>query len=334
MMTYLPLDGYPSGFLPSRAAQPVLVVGDGMLDRYWDGQVDRISPEAPVPVLSMHHEWQRAGGAANVAANLASLGSVSTLVTWLGGDAAGDQLSGLIEAAGVTLKAVRSPQATTTQKIRAVCSHHQLLRVDIEQPIPPDALQALCALVAELLPQHPWVVLSDYHKGVLAQCDQLLQQARRQGCQVLVDPKGSCFDQYAGAWLLKPNEKEAAAVTGSWSDDTEFASLMEALRARLRLEHLLVTRGSRGMSLFSAGQPAVHIASAAHEVFDVSGAGDTVLAALAACLAAGEPLHDAVRGANAAAGLAVAKFGTAVVTEAELLQARAQTARKARLPAH
>src|SRR5699024_1551140 len=116
MMTYLPLDGYPSGFLPSRAAQPVLVVGDGMLDRYWDGQVDRISPEAPVPVLSMHHEWQRAGGAANVAANLASLGSVSTLVTWLGGDAAGDQLSGLIEAAGVTLKAVRSPQATTTQK--------------------------------------------------------------------------------------------------------------------------------------------------------------------------------------------------------------------------
>lgn len=296
-----------------------------MLDRYWDGNVERISPEAPVPVLSMQKEWQRAGGAANVAANLAALGSHSTLVTWLGGDDAGDQLARIMDTAGVTLKAVRSPQAATTQKIRAVCSHHQLLRVDIEQPIPQDALQALCDLVAELLPQHPWVVLSDYHKGVLTHCAQLLQQAHQQKCRVLVDPKGSSFDQYEGAWLLKPNEKEAAAVTGNWQDEAEFVHLMACLRARLGLQHLLVTRGSRGMSLFSADQQALHIPTAAHEVFDVSGAGDTVLAALAAGLASGETLHDAVRHANIAAGLAVAKFGTAVVTETELRHARRTT---------
>lgn len=311
---------------PAMRNDPILVVGDSMLDRYWEGMVERISPEAPVPVLSFAQEWERAGGAANVATNLSALGSRTALATLLGQDEAGDRLARLMEQAGVRLHAVRCPQATTTQKIRAICSHHQLLRVDIEHPAPVDAVQALCEQVDALLPRHHWIMLSDYRKGALSQCERVIDRARQHGCRVMVDPKGSSFERYRGAWLLKPNEKEAAAVAGPWSGEPGFSHAMAALRERLCVEHLLVTRSERGMSLFSAGQPPVHVPATAREVFDVSGAGDTVLAALASYLASGETLEDAIRHANLAAGVAVAKFGTAVVTRSEVLQAQASQA--------
>ncbi|WP_255569062.1 bifunctional heptose 7-phosphate kinase/heptose 1-phosphate adenyltransferase [Comamonas sp. NLF-1-9] len=294
------------------------MVGDSMLDRYWEGAVERISPEAPVPVLRFGKQWQRAGGAANVAVNLSALGSRVTLATLLGEDEAGDDLVQLMSQAGVALHAVRAPGLTTTEKIRAVCSRHQLLRVDFERAPAPEAVQQLCSLVGDLLGSHPWVVLSDYRKGSLAHCEHLIAQAIERGCRVMVDPKGSSFEQYRGAWLLKPNEKEAAIVAGSWADERGFSRAMTGLRSRLEVEHLLVTRGERGMSLFSAGQEPAHIPAMAREVFDVSGAGDTVLAALASYLATGETLHDAIQRANLAAGIAVAKFGTAVVTRSEI----------------
>ncbi|MGS5087012.1 D-glycero-beta-D-manno-heptose-7-phosphate kinase [Hydrogenophaga sp. A37] len=307
------------------AVTTVLVVGDSMLDRYWDGAVERISPEAPVPVLHFGHEWERAGGAANVAANLVALGGRTTLATLLGKDDAGDRLARLMREEGIVLHELQCADMPTVQKIRAVCKHHQLLRIDIERQASSEAARSLCELACGLLPKHPWVVLSDYGKGALTGCERLIAQAREHGCRVMVDPKGKCFDPYRGAWLLKPNESEAAAVAGPWEDENGFQVAMEALRARLELNHLLVTRGERGMTLFSADRPVLQIPSVAREVFDVSGAGDTALAALAAFLAAGASLENAVRHANLAAGIAVGKIGTAVVSLEDLMQADAGT---------
>ena len=298
----------------------ILVIGDSMLDRYWDGLVERISPEAPVPVLKFAKEWQRPGGAANVAANICAMGSQATLATLVGEDEAGDLLLQLMATYGVKLKAVRSPHAVTTQKIRAVCGQHQMLRIDIEREVPTQALESLIQTADALIPRHPWILLSDYHKGSLSRCEGFIQSARQCGSRVLVDPKGSDFERYRGAWLLKPNEKEARAMTGAWSSEAEFTHLMHTARAQFGVEHLLVTRGERGMSLFSANGAPQHIPTAAKEVFDVSGAGDTVLAALAAALAGGAPLVQAIRHANLAAGVAVAKFGTATVSQAEILR--------------
>jgi rfaE bifunctional protein kinase chain/domain len=297
---------------------PVLVVGDSMLDRYGDGAVERISPEAPVPVLRMGREWERPGGAANVAVNLAALRGRPVLATLLGDDAAGTRLAELVEEGGAALHAVRRADVVTTQKIRAVCRRQQLLRVDIEQPASADAARVLADRVAELLPAHRWLVLSDYDKGALRHCDAMIRRAAANGVPALVDPKGDDFRRYAGAWLLKPNEAEAARAVGAWSDEDDFDARMLALRRSLGVEHLLVTRGEHGMALFGAARPALHIAAMPREVYDVSGAGDTVLAALVSALAAGETLEDAVRFANRAAGVAVGKFGTATVSRAEL----------------
>jgi rfaE bifunctional protein kinase chain/domain len=294
-----------------------------MLDRYWDGAVDRISPEAPVPVLRFGHEWERAGGAANVAANLVSLGRRAALATLLGKDEAGDRLARLVRADQVILHDFRCDAMPTVQKIRAVCRQHQLLRIDIEQLAPAEAACSLCELACSLLAGHSWVVLSDYGKGALAGCERLIARARDQGCHVLVDPKGRSFEHYRGAWLLKPNEAEAAAVAGPWDGEADFVVAMEGLRTRLDLTHLLVTRGERGMALFSADRPVLHVPSVAREVFDVSGAGDTALAALAAFLSTGASLEHAVRQANLAAGIAVGKIGTAVVSLEELMEADA-----------
>ena len=296
----------------------ILVVGDCMLDRYWDGAVERISPEAPVPVLRKQREWVRAGGAANVAVNLAELQARATLATVLGRDEAGQQLERLVEERGVELRLVRSAQVATTQKIRAVCRQQQLLRVDVEDQVPADEAMALADLVSDLLPSHPWLLLSDYRKGALRECALLMRRAAARGCKVLVDPKGSDFTCYRGAWLLKPNESEALGVVGLCRDDEEFNGRLAALRDALDVQHLLVTRGERGMTLFSTEAPPRHVPAEQREVYDVSGAGDTVLAALAWALAEGEPLHDAVRIANRAAGIVVGKFGTASVSRREL----------------
>jgi rfaE bifunctional protein kinase chain/domain len=289
-----------------------------MLDRYWDGRVDRISPEAPVPILHVRREFSRAGGAANVALNLVDLGSRVRLATLLGQDEAGDALARLMADHGIELGAVRDMNLCTTQKIRSVCKRHQLLRIDFEEQPPAGSVEALLALITPMLADHDWVVFSDYAKGCLARCEEMMSRALRQGCKVLVDPKGRDFSIYRGAFMLKPNAEEVREVVGEWGDEDEFLAKARSLREKLDVEHLLVTRGELGMTLCSRGKPCINLPTQVREVYDVSGAGDTALAAVAHFLSEGLAIEDAVRWANKAAGIVVGKFGTASVTREEL----------------
>jgi rfaE bifunctional protein kinase chain/domain len=312
--------------------RPLLVVGDSMLDRYWEGDVERISPEAPVPVLQVRRDFSRAGGAANVALNLAALGAPVSLLTLVGADEAGDALTGILRRAGVTVHAVGGHRHRTTQKIRCVAQRHQLLRTDFEEVASAECVADLCATFGDVLPDDGVVVLSDYAKGALRHCGSLIDQAHQHNCLVLCDPKGTDFARYRGADLLKPNAAELRLVVGTWSDEAELQKKCRALRRRLGLAALLVTRGDSGMTLFDAARTRHHPADV-RDVFDVSGAGDTVLATLAAFLAAGHALDECVRWANRAAGLAVAKFGTATVTLAELAAAHGALPPASRAPA-
>lgn len=302
----------------------ILVVGDAMLDHYWDGSVDRISPEAPVPILKIGAKRSAAGGAANVALNIAALGSQVTLLALVGRDEAAATLEQLLEAQGVYLERVADAAYQTTQKIRCVSRRQQLLRADIEMRPPPQMLSLLAQRFAALLPGHDLLVLSDYAKGALQECQPFVRAARARGIPVLVDPKGTDCMRYAGATVLKPNWSEfrrwtdAADDDDQSDDDERFCRRAISLRQRLQIEHLLVTRGERGMSLFSAERPVRHQPTLVREVYDVSGAGDTVLATLAHRLAGGADIADAMRWANAAAGIVVGKFGTSVVTRSEL----------------
>jgi rfaE bifunctional protein kinase chain/domain len=296
----------------------ILIVGDSMLDRYWEGRVDRISPEAPVPVLQVTREYCRAGGAANVALNLVALGSKASLLTLVGDDEAGREIARLMAEHGVTLHGVGGTRHKTTQKIRCVALRHQLLRTDFEEPACDECVMSLMAECAHVLPWQGHVLLSDYNKGSLRESLEIIERARMRGCTVIVDPKGRDFSRYRGAWLLKPNASEVATVMGEWSSEDEFVARCETLRRTLDLEHLLVTRGEQGMTLVCADGTRHHMRADVREVYDVSGAGDTVLATLAHCLARGDTLLDAMRWANKAAGIVVGKFGTASVTAEEL----------------
>jgi D-glycero-beta-D-manno-heptose-7-phosphate kinase len=300
------------------APPSVLVVGDCMLDVYLEGAVHRISPEAPVPVLQLQRQQQRAGGAANVALNLARLHCPCTLSGLAGTDTAGACLVQLLDEPGITQRLVRSPGMHTTQKIRLVSQRQQLLRMDVEAAPPPEAVAELTMLALELGPRHRWVLLSDYGKGALNDMQTLLSCSRQQGIRVLVDPKRHDWAAYAGAWLLKPNAAELRDAVGGWSDEVTLCARLAELQQRLDIEHVLLTRGEDGMSLYSRGGRCLHVPTAAREVYDVSGAGDTVLAALTSSLVRGQPLEEAVRTANRAAGLVVGKFGTASVTLEEL----------------
>ncbi len=295
----------------------ILVVGDAMLDHYWDGVVDRISPEAPVPVLTITDRRTTAGGAANVALNLAALGSEVTLVSLVGRDEAADQLERVVEKHGVYLERVADANYKTTEKIRYVSRRQQLLRADLEMPPPPSMLTLLQQRFDRLLPGHDLVVLSDYAKGALAECQPMIRLAREQGRPVLVDPKGKDYTRYTGATLLKPNLSEFRAFAGDFDDEARFCRMASSMRKRLQLDYLLVTRGEAGLSLFKA-DGAEHRVAQVQEVYDVSGAGDTVLATVAHMMAEGEPLSEAIGWANTAAGIVVGKFGTSAVTRQEL----------------
>jgi rfaE bifunctional protein kinase chain/domain len=300
------------------ASPTVLVVGDCMLDVYLDGAVHRISPEAPVPILRLHRQSQRAGGAANVALNLARLRCPCTLTGLVGTDTAGACLVELLDEPGITQHFVRSPALHTTQKIRMVSQRQQLLRMDVEVEPPAESVEALAARVRELAGRHRFMLLSDYGKGALGDVQPLIAHGREAGCQVLVDPKRADLSAYRGAWLLKPNLAELRAAVGGWNSEAQLCDRLAELQRRLDIEHVLLTRGEDGMSLYSNGGRCLHVPTQAREVYDVSGAGDTVLAALTAFLARGEPLLDAVRAANRAAGIVVGKFGTASVSPEEL----------------
>lgn len=295
----------------------VLVVGDVMLDRYWFGEVERISPEAPVPVVRVARREDRLGGAANVARNVAALGGHVTLVGVLGEDEAGDSVRRLSAEAGIQADLITDRSLHTTLKMRVLGRQQQLLRVDFEQHPAQEALDSIDAALARHLANHDIVVLSDYAKDVLARVESLIALARSAGIPVLVDPKGDDYSRYRGATLVTPNRSEMQQAVGRWNTESELTDRAQRLRADLDLEALLVTRSEQGMTLFTdTGRE--HIDAQAHEVFDVSGAGDTVLATLAVSRAIDLPWVDAMGWANRAGGIAVGKLGTSVVTAAEL----------------
>lgn len=295
----------------------LLVVGDVMLDRYWFGEVERISPEAPVPIVRIARNEERPGGAGNVARSAAALGAQVTLISVVGADDAGRALERLLAAAGVRTSLHRDAALPTTVKLRVIGRQQQLLRIDFETVPSHEVLTTKLADYERTLPEFDAVVLSDYGKGGLAHIARMIEQASSRGIPVLVDPKGEDFQRYRGATLLTPNRAEFRQVAGSWRTEAELAAKAQQLRARLGLNALLVTRAEEGMSLFTdAGS--LNIPAEAREVYDVSGAGDTVIATLGALLAARADLAAAVRIANQAAGIVVGRLGTAVVRPDEL----------------
>jgi rfaE bifunctional protein kinase chain/domain len=302
------------------ATARVLVVGDAMLDRYWFGAVDRISPEAPVPVVRVTREEERIGGAANVAYNVVSLGARASLLTVVGNDDASHKLESLVSRTGIQTHFGRDADLKTTVKLRVIGRQQQLLRMDFENTPAHEVLASQTARFNELLPTHDAVLFSDYGKGGLAHIEDMIAAARLAGKAVLIDPKGSDFNRYRKATVITPNRAELQQVTGPWRDENHLAEMAHNLRGLHGFEALLLTRSEEGMTLFDA-KGRFDIKAQAREVFDVTGAGDTVIACLAAMLAASAPMREAVQLANLAGGLVVGKFGTATVSYDELVQA-------------
>ena len=307
------------GRLPDFSRARVLVVGDVMLDRYWFGDVNRISPEAPVPVVLVRRTEERPGGAANVARNITALGGNATLLSVVGNDEAGDSLARLLEGERVQASLHRDADLSTTVKLRVIGHQQQLLRIDFERTPSREVLAAKLDEFERQVDHADAIVLSDYGKGGLAHVSRMIEAARRHGKPVLVDPKGSEYGRYRGATLLTPNRSEFREVAGRWTDDEDLGRRAQKLRGELALEGLIVTRSEEGMSLFTAKE-SWHEPTRAREVYDVSGAGDTVIGVLALMVAAGSDLHAAMRVANHAAGIVVGKLGTAVARREELEQ--------------
>ena len=305
--------------LPHFGDTSVLVVGDVMLDSYWHGDTERVSPEAPVPVVHVRRVEKRPGGAANVAFNVAALGARPVLVGVTGDDESADLLTTMLGDAGVDFRATRLEDMPTVTKMRVISRHQQLIRLDIEEPRALPAGAELLAQYDAALDQAGAVVLSDYGKGALASAQEFIRRARARGKPVFVDPKGADFGRYAGATAITPNLAEFEAVVGAVNGDADLlAERAEGLRRSLSLEALLVTQGEHGMTLVRAGQAPEHVAAHALEVFDVTGAGDTVIGVFAAAVAAGESMESAMRIANLAAGVVVGKLGAAAASLAEI----------------
>jgi rfaE bifunctional protein kinase chain/domain len=305
------------------AACQVLVVGDAMLDQYWFGDVERISPEAPVPVVRVQRREERLGGAANVARNVAALGVRTALLTATGQDETGRTLKRLLEEAHIEPVVVDDARVSTTVKLRLVARQQQVVRIDFDNAPEAEVLASLLDAYAERLPTTGLVVLSDYGKGGLTHIERMIERARSAGKPVLVDPKGDEYERYKGATLLTPNRAELREVVGRWRSEADLTERAQMLRRRLGLRALLLTRSEEGMTLFT-DDGAWSVPAQAREVFDVSGAGDTVIAVMAAMLAVGMDLTDAVRAANRAGGIVVGKLGTATVSYDELFRGDSQ----------
>ena len=304
---------------PNLANSKVLVVGDAMLDRYWYGAVERISPEAPVPVVKVTREEERVGAAANVAYNVAKLGAKASFVSVVGDDEPGRKLEALMQTTGIATYLTRDAKLQTTVKLRVIGRAQQLIRLDFENTPEHDVLAAQTETFTKLVSQHDSVLFSDYAKGGLAHVAQMIAIAKAAGKPTLVDPKGSSYARYQGATVITPNRSELQQVIGTWSSEEDLAIKAQNLRTSLNLATLLFTRSEDGMSLYDAAG-AMHVKAAAHEVFDVTGAGDTVIATLASLVASGMSLRDAMPHANRAGGIVVGKFGTATVSYEELFQ--------------
>jgi len=299
-------------------AARVLVVGDVMLDRYWYGAVDRISPEAPVPVVRVTREEERGGGAANVALNVAALGAQATLLTVVGEDEASHKLEKLLAQTGVKTELRRDAALKTTVKLRIIGRQQQLIRLDFENTPDQEVLASQTARFEELLATHDAVLFSDYGKGGLAHVSDMIAKARALGKSVLIDPKGSDYSRYQGATVITPNRAELQEVVGAWHSEEQLLTKAQSLRNQLGLAAILLTRSEEGMSLFEDGGVS-HVSAQAREVFDVTGAGDTVIASMAVLLGAGMTLQQSLPWANRAGGVVVGKFGTATVRLEELI---------------
>lgn len=295
----------------------LLVVGDVMLDRYWFGDTERISPEAPVPVVHVSKVDERLGGAANVARNAASIGAQISILGVVGDDEPGRRIEELLKAQGVKSFLQRDASLPTTVKLRVVARQQQLIRLDFEQAPTHEALLNKLEQFSSLLADVDAVIFSDYGKGGLTHVTQMIAAARAAGKVVLVDPKGDEYSKYQGASIITPNRSELRQVIGRWKDEADLTLKAQQLRERLELDALLLTRSEEGMSLFTA-KGVEHVKADAREVFDVSGAGDTVIATMAVALAAKWPAGQAMKLANKAGGIVVGKLGTATVSLEEL----------------
>ncbi|MDH5485514.1 MAG: bifunctional D-glycero-beta-D-manno-heptose-7-phosphate kinase/D-glycero-beta-D-manno-heptose 1-phosphate adenylyltransferase HldE [Gammaproteobacteria bacterium] len=304
--------------IPEFCTARVLVVGDLMLDRYWHGDTSRISPEAPVPIVHIGNSEERAGGAGNVALNIAALGAHVTVQGLTGQDEAATALEKLLSDHGVHCCFIAQQDTPTITKLRVLSRHQQLIRLDFEDGFNQDQSKLLLADYADKLLETKAVVLSDYGKGTLSEVQAFIKKAREANVPVLVDPKGTDFSRYKGANLITPNMSEFEAVVGACHSDEEIVKKGEALLLELQLDALLITRSEKGMTLLQKDQPALHLPTRAREVYDVTGAGDTVIAVVATAIAAGESMADATAWSNLAAGLVVGKLGTATVSAQEL----------------
>ncbi len=307
----------PSDFWNQVTSLRLLVVGDVMLDRYWFGDVHRISPEAPVPVVLVQRTEERPGGAANVARNISTLGAQCRLLSITGEDEAASVLKKLLEAAKIEATLLSDPSLKTTVKLRVLGRQQQLLRLDFETQPNATILQDKLTIFSQLLHDTDAVILSDYGKGGLEYIQEMIRQCRSQRIPVLVDPKGEDYSRYKGASLITPNRAELRQVIGPWANESEMIQRAEELRQQLELEAVLITRSEEGMTLIQENQ-ITHDPARAQEVFDVSGAGDTVIAVMGLGVAAHLSLTTSMQLANRAAGVVVGKLGTAVVTPAEI----------------
>jgi rfaE bifunctional protein kinase chain/domain len=295
----------------------ILVVGDVMLDRYWFGDVSRISPEAPVPIVRIEKREARLGGAANVARNAAALGAHAGLLGVVGADEAGAEVEQMLQDGGIRSYLKRDDAISTIIKLRVIGRQQQMVRIDFEEPPTDAVLRDKLVQFQTLLPDYDVIVLSDYAKGSLVNVADMIAAARAAGKVVMVDPKGDDFTRYAGATVLTPNKSEMRRIVGSWNSEEQLTAKAQQLRSELKLDALLLTRSEEGMTLYTEHER-FHMPAAAREVYDVSGAGDTVIATMAAMLGAGEGWQKAVETANRAGGIVVGKLGTATVTREEL----------------
>lgn len=307
--------------MPPFQEAKLLVVGDVMLDRYWHGAASRVSPEAPVPVVRVDHHEDRPGGAGNVALNIAALGSAATLVGVVGNDDTGKELMSRLNAAGVYCEFLYSDDKPTITKLRVISQHQQLIRLDFEEQFEDKDIIGLHDKVASLIADAQVMVLSDYGKGALQNVAELIELGRKKEIPIIVDPKGSDFLKYRGATIITPNLGEFEKVVGVSANEDEFVKKGLKVLEDLGLQALLITRGEHGMTLIRPDLPELHLPARAQEVFDVTGAGDTVISVLAAAIAAGDSLADATAIANLAAGLVVGKLGTAAISGPEMRRA-------------
>jgi len=301
------------------ARAKVLVVGDVMLDRYWYGNVERISPEAPVPVVSVTQAEERPGGAANVAQNVRTLGAACTLFSISGDDREADNLEQLLGESGIECRLHRDKLLNTTVKLRVISRHQQLLRIDFDCPVSKDAHVQLLDRYLRHIPEYDAVIISDYGKGGLGHIREMIEAARAAGRPVVVDPKGDDYSGYRGANLITPNRKEFEQVAGRFRDNAELERKASTMARELDLGGVLVTRGEEGMSLVKQDGTALHLPARAREVFDVTGAGDTVIASIGCAWAVGSEIDDALHLANVAAGIVVGKLGAATASPAEIV---------------